>query len=328
MSLPLAKHLRSAALPELDRPDWQSHALHQTDRIWAETNCYVDLWIELLHGLGLEPLAGCAFALSTGFEGDQWTFFKPPPEDLRHLFGLVVAEMNVWRPITEHLIEQITLGRVLTIEVDSFFLPDTAGVSYHLEHTKTTFSPVSVDLDRRRMAYLHGGGRYEVEGDDFDCVLRRVGAWGTGLAPYVEMVRLDDLRWRDEVDLRQASISLLRKHLKLRPRSNPVRDLADRVEADLPWLVAGDDQDFHAYAFGVCRQCGSSAEIAAAYLDWLADSSGAAADWRVLAAGAKSLQFALARAARGKAVNVESILSEMAAAYDRAMSALVAHYGD
>ena len=328
MSLVLAGQLRSATLPGFDQPRWQSHALHRTERVWAETNCYVDLWIELLHGLGLEPLAGCAFAISSGFEGDQWTFFKPPPEDLRQLFGLVVSEMNVWRPITEHLAEQITLGRALTIEVDAFFLPDTAGVSYHLNHGKTTLAPVSVDLDRRWMSYLHGGGRYELDGPDFDGVLRRADTSGTELPPYVEIIKLDELRRRDIADLQKTSTGLLRKHLKMRPRVNPVRQLGQRVAADLPWLLAGDDQDFHAYAFGVCRQCGASAEIAAAFLDWLNDPSGAAEDWRDLAVGAKSLQFALARAARGKAVDVEGIFNEMAAAYDRAVSVLVAHYGD
>ena len=33
------------------------HALHQGERVWQETNCYVDLWIELLHGFGLDPRA-------------------------------------------------------------------------------------------------------------------------------------------------------------------------------------------------------------------------------------------------------------------------------
>ena len=59
------------------------HPLHATERSWTETNCYVDVWIEVLHALGLDPVAASAFTLSCDFEGDQWTFFKYPPEDLR-----------------------------------------------------------------------------------------------------------------------------------------------------------------------------------------------------------------------------------------------------
>ena len=34
------------------RRGWVPHRLHGPDRMWPETNCYVDLWIELLHALG------------------------------------------------------------------------------------------------------------------------------------------------------------------------------------------------------------------------------------------------------------------------------------
>ena len=48
------------------------------ERAWAETNCYVDLWVELLHALGHDPIAALPFTLAIDFEGDQWTFFKFP----------------------------------------------------------------------------------------------------------------------------------------------------------------------------------------------------------------------------------------------------------
>ena len=34
----------------------QAHALHAPERNWPETNCYVDVWVELLHDLGLDPV--------------------------------------------------------------------------------------------------------------------------------------------------------------------------------------------------------------------------------------------------------------------------------
>jgi hypothetical protein len=35
---------------------YQSHFSHAGERIWPETNCYLDLRIETLHALGLDPV--------------------------------------------------------------------------------------------------------------------------------------------------------------------------------------------------------------------------------------------------------------------------------
>ena len=61
---------------ELDPATYERHLIHGEGRTWAETNCYVDVLVELLHGLGFEPLASLPFTLRIDFEGDQWTFFK------------------------------------------------------------------------------------------------------------------------------------------------------------------------------------------------------------------------------------------------------------
>ncbi|HWH85062.1 MAG TPA: DUF1839 family protein, partial [Burkholderiaceae bacterium] len=75
------------------------HALHGEGSIWVEKNCYVDVWIELLHALRLEPHACLPFVFAIDFEGDQWTFFKPPQAELRTLYGIDVQELTVWRPL-------------------------------------------------------------------------------------------------------------------------------------------------------------------------------------------------------------------------------------
>ena len=139
------------------------HPLHATERIWTETNCYVDVWIEVLHALGLDPVAAAAFTLSCDFEGDQWTFFKYPPEDLRGLYGIEVAELNVWRPVVDHVGEQLALGRLCTVEVDAWFLPDTRGVSYRVEHVKTTIVPTRLDRAGRRLDYFHNAGLFTLD---------------------------------------------------------------------------------------------------------------------------------------------------------------------
>ena len=75
--LALSGDSRMQVIAGLDPAAYQRHSLHGEQRIWVEKNCYVDLWIELLHALRLEPLAMLPFTLAIDFEGDQWTFFKP-----------------------------------------------------------------------------------------------------------------------------------------------------------------------------------------------------------------------------------------------------------
>ncbi len=79
--------LMPMVFPGLDPETYSVHALHSQERMWPETNCYVDLWIEVLNALGLAPEAMLGFTLTQDFEGDQFTFFKVPLEDLEALYG-------------------------------------------------------------------------------------------------------------------------------------------------------------------------------------------------------------------------------------------------
>jgi hypothetical protein len=324
---------------EIDAAGYRPHPLHASERTWTETNCYVDLWIELLHALGLDPLAAAAFTLSTDFEGDQWTFFKFPPEDLRALFGLEVAEFNVWRPTLDHAEEQLGLGRLCIMDADAWFLPDTQGVSYKLAHVKSAMVPNRIDRAERRLGYFHNAGYFELEGDDFDGVFR-LGSYEdpAALPPYVETVRLDRIR-RDPDALVAGAIALTRAHLGRRPVDDPMIRLEQRLDGDAAWLRTEDIETFHNYAFGTCRQCGASAELAASFVDWLrtrdpdvsASDAGdlvvVAESFRTVAVAAKALQFSLARQSRGRTVDLHGPLTEMGLAYKTAMDGLVARYG-
>ena len=44
-------------LRDLDPSRYVPHPTHNADRVWAESNCYVDLWTEVLHASGFEPIA-------------------------------------------------------------------------------------------------------------------------------------------------------------------------------------------------------------------------------------------------------------------------------
>ena len=92
--------------------EYSPHFVHAADRIWTETNCYVDLWVEVLHSLGHDPVPAAACAFSARFDGAQWTFLKFRPEDLLALYGVDVAEMNVWRRPVDHLEDNAAAARV------------------------------------------------------------------------------------------------------------------------------------------------------------------------------------------------------------------------
>ena len=289
------------------------HELHGPSRVWDQTNCSVDVWVELLHALGLDPVAAAAFAVAADFEGDQWTFFKYPPEDLLALYGVDVHEMNPWRGVLHHVCGQLEDGRLMTVEVDSFFLPDTQGVSYRLGHVKSTIVVNAIDSRRRWMAYFHNAGYHQLSGDDFDGVFR-LGAHAdsASLSPYTEIIRLERLRVLDGAELTAASRALLTKHLDLRPRDNPVIRMAERIDGDADWLRSAGPETFHDYAFATVRQCGASSETASSYCQWLAERSpehrssleAAAGHWRSVAESAKTAQLKLARLARGRATTL------------------------
>jgi hypothetical protein len=310
-------------LLELEPTVYESHRFHGSDRCWSESNCYVDIWIEVLHALGLEPAAASAFALSSDFEGDQWRFFKFPPEDLRRLFGIEVHEMNVWRPVAEHVEEQLRFGRLLTMEVDALYLPDTAGTTYRTSHGKTTIVPAMIDRSASRLGYFHGTGYFELSAADFEGIFDPD---AMRLPPYVELVRLERLV-RDETRVRAVADELYHEHLARRPSENPVTRLGARILDDLDSIRAGGLDEFHAYAFGTCRQCGASAEIGASFLTWRQrelkqNHERAIEALNSIAADARTVEFALSRVAAGRNGDVSASLAKMASAWELAFDEL------
>ena len=74
--------------------------LHGEEAIWQETNCYMDLWIELLYGWGLDPRAALSFTVTQDFEGDHFTFFKyPQAVSPLHLWCISDSDrtLNAWK---------------------------------------------------------------------------------------------------------------------------------------------------------------------------------------------------------------------------------------
>jgi hypothetical protein len=311
----------------LDPATYKRHPIHGEDRVWAETNCYVDLWVELAHALGHEPIAALPFAFAIDFEGDQWTFFKFPLSDLYDLFGLDVQELAIWRPLVTHIAEQLAQGRPVLVELDSYYLPDTAGTAYKNQHVKTTVAVVEMDVDRKYLGYFHNQGYFHLQGDDFlDVLFLREPAT---LPPYSEFVKI---RETPKQDLLQTSLRLLKKHLALVPETNPFVKFKARFESDLEMLMNESLETFHLFSFATLRQYGACYELCATYLHWLSAQGEEGldelvAEFRALAEGAKALQFQLARAmARKKRLDL-SPLDSMAERWEKGISALKVRYG-
>lgn len=308
---------------------YQPAVVHGGDRDWPESNCYVDLLLEIVHALGLEPRACLAFTLASDFEGDQWTFYKPPHGDLVDLYGLRIEELTVWRPVLEHVVGQVEGGRLPLVEVDAFYLPDTAQTDYRRQHTKTTIGVNAVDLTAERLEYFHNVGYYALDGDDFRGIFRldrdTPADW---LAPYCEILKVDRAAALPADRLVELSLERLGRYLALAPERNPLTAYGAAVEEQLGWVVGQDESVYHAYVFATLRQCGSCFEHAALLLDWLEEAGGlplgaAAREFRSISATAKMLVMKTARmAARGRSQDVTGQFEAMAGAWQAGMTEL------
>jgi hypothetical protein len=310
---------------DLDATAYQRHALHAEDRVWVEKNCYVDVWIELIHAVGCEPLAVMPFVTAIDFEGDQWTFFKPPHDELRDLYGIDTQELNCWRPLLEHAEEHLAAGKLISTEADAWWLPDTSGTDYRRQHTKSTIIITDLDVDARRLGYFHNAGYFMLEGEDFARTFRLDAEPDPAFMPFfAELVRLDRKIVRPPDELRAMSKQLLAKHVARRPSDNPVARFAARFTRDLPDLQAKGLAHYHAWAFATVRQLGAAAELAARYLDWLGgDRTTAIAGFDTISQGAKTFILKAARAVNSKKpFDPAPQFSEWATAYDAALAAL------
>ena len=320
---------RAEAISGLSPASYRRHALHGEEAAWTEKNCYVDLWIELVNALGLEPLAMLPFTLGTDFEDDQWTFFKPPLEELWDLYGIDVQELTVWRPLIDHAVEHLAAGRLISTEADAYWLPDTAGTDYRSKHTKTTIVLASLDVEARKLGYFHNAGYFELGGEDFAQLFRLdAGADPAFLPLFAERIRIDRLVRRARPELVSASLALLRRHLRRKPASNPFERFGSRLARDLPALVAGGLDHYHAWAFASVRQAGAAFELLASNLRWLAasghpDLRRAADSFDAISQGNKALILKGARAVHtGRALDAGAMLNDMARAWDEGMALL------
>jgi hypothetical protein len=319
----------AAVFPHLDPLAYRPHALHSAERAWPETNCYVDLWIEVLHAMGAQPEAMLGFTLTQDFEGDQFTFFKVPLEDLESLYDLRVTELAIFDRVEDHISEQIARGRLCLLEMDSYYMPDTKGVAYRTEHGKTTIAINRLSEKDKSLDYFHNGGFHRLEGEDFDGVFGKFYPPGSQpFLPYTEFAKLP-ARLPDAAHVRQEAHRLLKRHLKRMPTDNPVAAFARVFPMQVSALADRPFDYFHKYAFNTLRQLGANFELAATHFDWLApggDLKASADAAMTIANTAKTAQFQLARAlTRKKYDTLGQALAPAVDAWDHLRETIAAH---
>jgi len=293
----------SAVFPWLDAANYKPHALHSAERAWPETNCYVDLWIEVLASFGASPEAMLGFTLTQDFEGDQFTFFKVPLEDLERLYGIRVTELAIFDKVEDHIAVQVARGRLCLVEMDSFYMPDTQGVAYRIEHGKTTVAINRLDTAGKRLEYFHNGGYFHLEGEDFDGLFQHhLSETDLPFLPYTEFAKFPGKTPSQERQ-RKGAVDLIQSHFARRPEENPIAAFAEVFPRQVETLAERPFGFFHKYAFNTLRQTGANFELLATHLDWLSPEGlfrTEADTARAISENAKSVQFQLARAVTRK----------------------------
>jgi hypothetical protein len=306
-------------------PDaYSPHALHDSERMWPETNCYIDLWIEVLNSLKLPPEAMLGFTMGQDFEGDQFTFFKVPLEDLEALYGIRCTELAIYDKVERHIAAQIGRGRICLVEMDSYFMPDTQGIAYRREHGKTTVAINRLDMEKRELDYFHNGGFFRLSGEDFDGLFQlQLTDEDLPFLPYTEFAKFPDAK-PGEGDIRQTARRLLAFHFARRPAANPIRAFSAVFPVQVEAIAERPFGFFHKYAFNTLRQLGANFELAGSHLDWLSREFGEVAEQaRRISEVAKSVQFQLARAVTRKRFDpLQTALDPAADAWDAMMGLL------
>ncbi|MGZ2410616.1 uncharacterized protein DUF1839 [Sphingomonas sp. F9_3S_D5_B_2] len=301
-----------------DPATYAPHPLHAPGRAYRETNCYTDVLIELLHSRGLEPVAGMGHLVRTDFEGDQFTFFKMPQADIETFYGVDIHEMQPVGALPDQIERQLQRGRTMLVELDSFYLPDTAGTDYRRSHIKSTVAVEAIDQDAERLRYFHNIGLHELSGHDYRGIFGLDGRPDTALPPYLELARFDLAHPLTGPELSRAARECLAFHLARRPAENPFERFGEQLSADLPGLLAGDAEAFHAYAFATVRMAGSAFDLLRAHVSWLIGDD-EARSLEPIVEGCQVMSF---RLARRRPFDPAPTISAMAEAWTAAMLSL------
>ncbi|SDD36501.1 protein of unknown function [Cupriavidus sp. YR651] len=312
-----------------------AHALHGGNPVWSHTNRHIDLWVELLHGWELEPIAALPFTVTQDFSGDQFTSSNIPAGDMECLYGIVRDELSTYDRLESHVAAQTSCGNVVILEVDNFQLPQ-AGKAYRRQHARSSIAIDVLVPEATAVGYYHHDGYHTASGEDYEAIFRMPGddaiSRGAAFFPQAEVVRR---RFTAQADaaLVRASLGLLRAHLVRRPRENPICAFRTAFPDHLDQLMARGEPNFQAYAANVLRQLGANFELLGRYVRWLVMQGQVLPDTvaeacYTMASEAMVMQFRLMRAVIShKPDPCQDCLDQLEAAYKDTVPALAAHFG-
>ena len=160
-------------------------------------------------------------------------------------------EISIWRPLERPCRGAARAGPPVLVEVDSWFLPDTAGTAYQSEHVKTTVAATRSTSHGQPPGLFPQRGLLRARGrrlrERVPARRPRPGA----LPPYVEFVKLDPgsppVRRRPHEGLARAAAPSTRAPAARQPRSSaskrrfqPISSGSGRGDRDVPPLRVRD----------------------------------------------------------------------------------------
>ena len=298
-----------------------------------ETNCYADILIELLHARGDEPLAAMGFLGEDGLRGR-------PVDLLQAAAGGSRAASSAWTSTrcspTVHCPSRSRPrsppGRTMIVELDSWYLPDTASTSYRTRARQdlrgrwrgSIRRPVSACATSTTRASTSWTGEdyrgvFRLDGEDLSprTCCRPTPSW---------CASMPGLGWAARSCAEASQRAPGPPSVASAGRRALSRASARQLAAELPRLLAGDAGDYHAYAFATVRMAGSAFEIAASHVEWLLGDEGRPAV-EALARIVESCKVLSFRLARRRAFDPGATVAAQAQAWSQAMAALDAIVG-
>jgi len=312
--------------------------LHGGNPVWSHANHHIDLWVELLHAWGLDPLAALPFAVAQDFEADQFTLATFPQGDLERLYGIACCELSTYDRLEAHIAAQTGRGNVVLLEVDSFYLPQSVN-AYRRHHAR---SYIGIDVlvpEACAMGYFHGDGYHTASGDDYAAILHRAAIPFDSrerqamIMPRAQVVRRR-LPPQDEAALLRISLELLRHYLARRPRANPITTFRAAFPRHLEQLMGRGEPAFQVYAASVLRQLGANFEMLGRYLRWLAAHGEPVPEpireaCQTMASEAMVMQFRLMRAVISRKPDAcVDCLDQLELTWEGTAPALASYFGE
>ncbi len=248
------------------------HGLHTGQSTWHTVNPNVSMWVEVLHGWGLEPLAMLGCTVGIDFDRDQFKVLTIPTGDLEVLYGVSSYEVTAYDSLEAHIARQTADGNVVLVDLDAFHLPDMPEC-YGVRHAAVRVAIDRLDGASRSASYYRQGKRFELTGVDF------IGAFDT-FSPQRQFDPADVRSIRcvsrsDAPVLAEAvpafAVQLLRNHLAALPKRQPIAAFREAFHDGLETLSAGGEAYRHAYVYSTLSRLGSHFELLAAHLQWLTE---------------------------------------------------------